>query len=209
MLSVSILDIKTDEKLKKLDELDFDYIHVDVMDNKFVPNITKDFEKVKKQFQNIKHPLDIHLMTYDLISYIDTYKGLNPEYITFHVEATKNPVLVIEHIKKNNIKVGISIKPDTDISKIRPYLNIVDLVLVMSVNPGYGGQKFIDITDKIKELKKISKDYNYNYLIEVDGGINNKTVKLVKDADLVVVGSYIVSSNNYKTAIDRIKSNLK
>ena len=154
MLSVSILDIKTDEKLKKLDELDFDYIHVDVMDNKFVPNITKDFEKLKKQFQNIKHPLDIHLMTYDLISYIDTYKELNPKYITFHVEATKNPVLVIEHIKKNNIKVGISIKPDTDISKIRPYLNIVDLVLVMSVNPGYGGQKFIDITDKIKELKK-------------------------------------------------------
>ena len=79
----------------------------------------------------------------------------------------------------------------------------------MSVNPGYGGQKFIDITDKIKELKKLSREYNYNYLIEVDGGINNKTVKLVKDADLVVVGSYIVSSNNYKTAIDRIKSNLK
>ena len=88
MLSVSILDIKTDEKLKKLDELDFDYIHVDVMDNKFVPNITKDFEKLKKQFQNIKHPLDIHLMTYDLISYIDTYKELNPKYITFHVEAS-------------------------------------------------------------------------------------------------------------------------
>ena len=79
----------------------------------------------------------------------------------------------------------------------------------MSVNPGYGGQKFIDITDKIKELKKINREYNYNYLIEVDGGINNKTVKLVKDADLVVVGSYIVSSNNYKTAIDRIKNNLK
>ena len=148
-------------------------------------------------------------MTYDLIDHIDNYKNLNPDYITFHIEATKNPILIIDHIKKNNIKVGISLKPDTDIKKIKPYLSVIDLVLVMSVEPGYGGQEFIDVTDKIEELKKLRDEYNYNYLIEVDGGINNKTAKLVNDADIVVVGSYITSSDNYKTAIDRIKSSLK
>lgn len=209
MLAVSILGIKNKENLTKLDKLDFDFIHVDVMDNKFVTNVTRSYEEVEKLLKNINHPLDIHLMTYNLIEHIDNYKNLNPEYITFHVEATKNPVLIIEHIKKNNIKVGISIKPDTDIKKIKPYLNIVDLVLVMSVEPGYGGQEFINITDKIKELTKLKDEYNYKYLIEVDGGINNKTANLVSDVDLVVVGSYITSSDNYKTAIDRIKSSLK
>lgn len=209
MLSVSILQVKNKEQLTKLDKLDFDFLHVDVMDNKFVTNITRDYEEIKNLLKNSKHPFDIHLMTYDLIYHIDNYKNLNPDYITFHIEATKNPILIIDHIKKNNIKVGISLKPDTDIKKIKPYLSVIDLVLVMSVEPGYGGQEFIDVTDKIEELKKLRDEYNYNYLIEVDGGINNRTAKLVNDADIVVVGSYITSSDNYKTAIDRIKSSLK
>lgn len=210
MLSVSILEINNDpEKIKKLDTLDFDYLHIDVMDQKFVSNITPDYSHIKKVLDKINHPLDIHFMTYDLLKYIDQYKNLNPEYMTFHIEATKNPVLIIEHIKKNNIKVGISIKPSTDIKKIKPYLNIVDLVLVMSVEPGLGKQPFIDITDKIKELKKIRDEYHYNYLIEVDGGINNKTAHIVSDADIKVVGSYITLSSQYKTAIDRIKNALK
>lgn len=209
MLSVSILQVKNKEQLTKLDKLDFDFLHVDVMDNKFVTNITRDYEEIKNLLKNSKHPFDVHLMTYDLIDHIDNYKNLNPDYITFHIEATKNPILIIDHIKKNNIKVGISLKPDTDIKKIKPYLSVIDLVLVMSVEPGYGGQEFIDVTDKIEELKKLRDEYNYNYLIEVDGGINNRTAKLVNDADIVVVGSYITSSDNYKTAIDRIKSSLK
>lgn len=209
MLSVSILGIEDKNEIEKLDQLDFDFIHVDVMDNKFVPNSTRSYPEVEKTLKDVHHPFDIHLMVYDLIAYIDQYKNLNPKYITFHIEATKNPVLIIEHIKKNNIKVGISIKPDTDIKKIKPYLSIIDLVLIMSVEPGYGGQEFIDITDKIEELKSLKKEYHYHYLIEVDGGITNRTSKLVSDVDIVVVGSYITTSKNYKTAIDRIKSSLK
>lgn len=210
MLSISILEIKDKkEKIEELDQLDFDFLHLDVMDHKFVPNITPSYPEMKKVLTHVNHPFDIHLMTYDLIKYIDQYKELNPEYITFHIEATTNPVFIIEHIRKNNIKVGISIKPNTDIQAIQPYLNIVDLVLVMSVEPGYGNQKFIDITDKIKQLKKLKIEYNYDYLIEVDGGINNQTAKMVSDVDIVVVGSYITRSDRYKTAIDRIQNTLE
>lgn len=202
MLSISILNVDKNDILK-IDQLKTDYIHLDVMDNIFVPNKTNFI--ANKEIQKINHPLDIHFMVENIIKYVDEYKLLNPEYMTFHIEATTNPVLIIEHIKKCDIKVGIAINPDTDINKIKPYLNIIDLVLVMSVIPGYGGQDFIDITNKIKRLNDLKKEYNYKFLIEVDGGINNNNIKLLKDSDIIVVGSYITSSKNYASRLKMLQ----
>lgn len=175
------------------------------MDGDFVPNKTEEFNFYKNILKQNKKPLDIHLMVKDVISYIDEYKNLNPEFITFHIEAVKNPVLIIEHIKKFDIKVGIAISPETDIKRIEPYLNIIDMVLVMSVEPGRGGQKFIEnSTQRIDYLKDLKNKNNYNYLIEVDGGINDKTAKKAS-ADILVVGSFITNSDNYKSQISKIK----
>ena len=207
MLSVSILGIKENikENLKKLDKLDIDYFHIDIMDGKFVQNKTWEYNEIKNNLENTKHKKDIHLMVEDIKKYIDEFKNLNPEIITFHYEATDNPLEIIEYIKKNNIKAGISIKPETEVNKIKPFLKDVDLVLVMSVEPGKGGQKYIEnSTNKINELKQLRTKNNYNYIIEVDGGINNETKDKAKNADMLVVGSYI-TNNNYEEKIKEFK----
>lgn len=202
MISVSILGInEIKEKLEEIDNTTCDYIHIDIMDGIFVPN--------KVEYNNeyrFNKKIDIHLMVEDVEKYIEKYKILNPTYITFHFEINQNIKNIIEKIKENNIKVGISIKPNTDINLIKPYLNMIDLVLVMSVEPGFGGQKFIEnSTNKINTLKKIREENNYKYLIEVDGGINIDTIDKVKNADIKVVGSYITNSQNYQEKIDTLK----
>ena len=143
-------------------DCDIDYLHLDIMDGIFVNN--------KNEVINItnKKPLDVHLMVNDVYKYIDIYKNLNPLFITFHYEAVTGVLEVINYIKKFNIKVGLSIKPSTKVEEIIPYLPYLDLVLVMSVEPGQGGQSFImDTVDKIRKLKELKG----NYLIEVDGGM--------------------------------------
>lgn len=214
VLSISILGFLEKpnldkQNIKKLDSLDFEFIHLDIMNQDFVLKNSKENTEIKEYLQGIKHPLDIHLMVGDIIQYVDIYQDLNPTYITFHIEATKNPMRVIEYIKKKNVKVGIAVNPKTDIKKIEPYLNIVDLVLIMSVEPGYGNQKFIDIRSKIEKLIQIRKEYNYSFLIEVDGGINYQTAPVIQQVDIAVVGSYITSKENYKMAINEIKNSLK
>lgn len=203
MLSVSVLGIKDNklENYKKIEETNCDYIHMDIMDGKFVPNnVLYD----KEYLFNKK--LDIHLMVYDVIKYIDFYKELNPSFITFHVEAVNNPIDIINYLKKLNIKVGISIKPNTSVEVIKPYLNLIDLVLVMSVEPGFGGQEFIEnSTNKINELYELRNSNNYNYLIEVDGGINDITYKKVNNADIKVVGSFITKESDYASQIEKLK----
>ena len=188
MISVSILGIK-ENKLKnyiKLDNTNCDSIHIDIMDNKFVPN-TNEYEE-KYIFNK---DIDIHLMVEDVNYYIDKYKYLNPKYITFHIEVKQDINKLINKIKDLGIKVGIAIKPNTDINLLKPYLKDIDLVLVMSVEPGFGGQFFIEnSTNRINEIKKIKDDYNYSYIIEVDGGINDKTISKVSNASLKVVGRY-------------------
>ena len=145
-------------------------------------------------------------MTFDPLIYINDLAVLKPEYITFHLEATKDIVKTIELIKRNNIKVGISIKPATNILELMPYLALVDLVLLMSVEPGAGGQSFIyHIADKLKDLKKVRTENNLNFKIAMDGGLNEDTIKLVKDLDIAVVGSYICKSNNYEERIKLLK----
>ena len=144
-------------------------------------------------------------MVKDVKKYIDDFINLKPEIITFHYEATDNHIELINYIKRHNIKAGISIKPNTEVEKIKELLNMVDLVLVMSVEPGKGGQKYIDnSTNKINELYNIRKENNYKYLIEVDGGINKETKEYAKNADILVVGSYI-TNNNYEEKINEFK----
>lgn len=222
MLSISILEfIKKDSnitkqtikenfhKIKKLDFLSFDFLHLDIMDGNFVSSTVIDTDKIKDNLNHIKHPLDIHLMVENVIKYVDLYEDLKPTYITFHIEAARNPVRIIEYIKKKNIQVGLAINPNTDIKKLLPYLNMADLVLLMSVEPGYGKQNFIDITDKLHQLIDVRNKYQYSFFIEVDGGINHMTAPLVKTADIIVVGSYITTQENYKAAISRIQNCLK
>lgn len=203
MISVSILGIKEDKKnnYKKIDNTNCDYIHLDIMDGIFVKN------KVDYNEEYLfKKKLDIHLMVEDVKSYIEKYKKLNPQYITFHLEVKQNINELINLIKDNNIKVGISIKPNTSINEIIPYLSLIDLVLVMSVEPGKGGQEFIESSIyKINELKRIKEEKNFNYLIEVDGGINKDTINKVKNADIKVVGSYITNSLDYEEKINILK----
>ncbi len=208
-LSVSILSMKDEtdivEKIKKLTCFDVDYLHIDIMDGHFVLDKTWNVSNIETIFKNNSKLLDIHLMVEDVKKYINDFSKLNPEYITFHYEVTNNPMNEINLIKQKNIKVGISIKPDTDVKKLLPYLEYVDLVLIMSVEPGKGGQKFLDSSiEKIDYLYKIRKKCNYKYVIEVDGGVNIETIDKCKKCDIVVVGSYI-TKNNYEESINKLR----
>lgn len=197
-ISASFLTIDNIDNVNKLVDCDIDYLHLDIMDGIFVNN--------KNEVINItnKKPLDVHLMVNDVYKYIDIYKNLNPLFITFHYEAVTDVLEVVNYIKKFNIKVGLSIKPSTKVEEIIPYLPYLDLVLVMSVEPGQGGQSFImDTVDKIRKLKELKG----NYLIEVDGGINDNTINLINDADIIVVGSYI-TSGDYEERIKNLKEKI-
>lgn len=200
MISISILNIKDDyDKIKQIDSLGTDYIHMDIMDGEFVSN------KVDIDIDTPKTKRDVHLMVYDVYKYIDEYIKYEPEYITFHYEINEDIMNVINYIKSKNIKVGLSIKPNTEVKEIEEYLKYLDLVLVMSVEPGRGGQAFMmDSVDKINELKRLRDLNNYDYKIEVDGGINNETSILCNNADILVVGSYITMSDNYEESLKNI-----
>ena len=197
-IAASFLDIKGPivDEVTKLSNLDVDYLHLDVMDGIFVENKTFTYEEFYNITRFSSKPKDIHLMVSDVKRYIDEFSNLNPEFITFHYEAVSEVSSVINYIHEKGIKVGMSIKPSTDISEIVDYLDYLDLILVMSVEPGRGGQSFIeDSTKKIETLYNLREKQNYKYLIEVDGGINDKTIKLCDKADIVVVGSYITKQD--------------
>ena len=201
-LSVSFLSIKDEkEKIEKLNETSCDYIHYDIMDGIFTENKSSSYEEMANL--NITKPKDVHLMVEDVKSYVGKFKNLNPEFITFHLEADINHKEMIDYIHSLNIKVGMSINPETDIQKIVPYLPYLDLVLIMSVPPGKGGQTFINIQDKINELKTLININKYSCLIEVDGGINDETITYCQKADIIVVGSYI-TSGDYRERIDNL-----
>ena len=174
------------------------------MDNTFTTNISFSVDQVIEISKLNDKKLDIHLMSTNLDEVLDKYIKIKPDIISIHFEATKNIDKYIKKIKKHNIKVGLAINPDTLVSEIYQYLDDIDIVLVMGVKPGKGGQKYIeDTTKKLIQLNKMQK--NYNYLIEIDGGINNETVKQVKDyANIVVSGNYITSSNDYQDSINKL-----
>lgn len=207
ILSPSILNVEDNKKIEyiqKLEKNGVKFLHLDIMDGKFVENKTFDYQYIKELRKHSNMIFDTHLMIMNPEQLIEEYIDSGSDYITFHIEATNKVYDIIEKIKRCNKKVGISIKPNTSLSSILEYLPFIDLVLVMSVEPGKGGQSFMSNSlPKIKELKELKEVNNYKYLIEVDGGINNETALLVKEAgvDLIVVGSYLVKQTDLKKAI--------
>ena len=215
-VSTSILSMKEGEESKTilgLETAKTDYFHIDVMDGKFVQknNYQKMFENASyiKRISNL--PLDVHLMVENVEEAVDTFLSLEPNIITFHIEACKNKeevLKLIKYIKENNCKVGISLKPNTPIEQIYEFLPYVHLILVMTVEPGKGGQVLLtDMIDKIKKLKKHIEDNNFEIDIETDGGINLRTAPEVKKAgsNILVAGTAILKANDYKIIIDELK----
>ena len=207
-IAVSFLKSKytMEDTIKKINETNAEYIHVDVMDGEFVPNKSFIYNDVKEILKKTNKKLDIHLMVGNPLEYILEYKNLNPEIITIHSEINKNIDDYIDLIKSYNIKVGLSIKPKTSIETIEKYLNRIDNILIMSVEPGKGGQKFMDnVLYKIDILEKLRAENNYNYKISIDGGINEDTIVKVKKVDFVISGSYICISNDYQSKINELR----
>lgn len=205
-VSVSVLsnEIKPQDIVKKLDLSKPDYIHIDIMDGKFVGNKTWTTSEVKKFTSYSTLPLEVHLMVNNPSKYIEDYALMNTSIIIFHYEAVKDINEMINKVKLYGLKVGIAINPETNINVLIPYLNMIDEVLIMSVHPGKSGQSFIEESlEKISVLKNIILEHNYKTIISVDGGINNETGLLCKDAgvDELVSASYIHKDiiNNIKT----------
>lgn len=215
-VSTSILTVEKENATKTFYDLEVagtDYYHIDIMDGKFVEKNTEEmmyeYTNTIKQISNI--PLDVHFMVEDIQTNIDKYIPFNPSIITFHYEACKDDEEVIKYInyiKENGIKPAISIKPNTSIEVIKKFLPMLHMVLIMTVEPGKGGQKLIPETvEKAKELKKYIEENNLDTYIEVDGGVNKDTISMVKEAeiDIAVAGSAIISAKDFKIAIDELK----
>ena len=209
MISVSFLTSKDIPKtLKKLNETDADYIHLDIMDGKYVSNKTLPFSEMKNIYKFTDKRLDVHLMVDSPSKYIKNYASLNTEYISIHLDTKEDLVSNLKLIKSYGIKAGIVLNPNDDVSMIVPYLPYIDLILVMGVVPGRSGQKYIsNTTEKLKELNVLKKEYKkLNFKISIDGGINDRVVKKIKNlVDIVVSGNYIIGSDNYQEKINSLR----
>ena len=196
------------DEVKKVSLAGADLIHCDIMDGHFVPNMTMGpmiIEAVKKATDV---PLDIHFMVENIPFFIDMYKYLKPEFISFHIEEEKHINRVIQKIRNEGIRPSVVLNPATPVCLLEYIVADVDMVLLMSVNPGFGGQKFIpSVIDKIKELRELASKKNPNLLIEIDGGVNDKNAKLLKEAgaDILVAGSYVFKHSDYKEAIRKLR----
>lgn len=215
-ISTSLLSVEKEKSVKVVYDLEVahtDYYHIDVMDGEFVENDTRELMKshieVIKQISNI--PIDVHLMVQNVKEYVDEYLDIMPNIITFQYEALKDKEEVksiIDYIKKNNVKVGIAIKPSTELEEIYKFLPYIHMLLIMTVEPGKGGQALIPETlDKVKALKSYINENSLEVDIEADGGIKLENIKDVKEAgvDIAVVGTGIIKTDNYKETIKRLK----
>lgn len=207
-ISVSFLSSDNEQKdLIKINQSNADYIHVDVMDGRFVRKRKNPFKILSKMSNVLSKRLDVHLMEKNPLKNINYYAALNTEYITVHAELEKLEKY-LDLIKEYGIKCGVAINPETDISILLPYLSKIDLILVMSVNPGMGGQEFIDDTiKKILKIKKMIVSQKLKIKISVDGGINDEIAKRLDFVDIIVSGSYIINSDDFNEKIALLRKN--
>jgi len=197
-----------DKEIKAICDGGCDYIHVDVMDGHFVPNMTIGPVVVKAVAKIATKPLDVHLMVENNTFFVELFAPLKPEFISFHIESESHPHRLIQKIKSYGIKPAIVLNPHTPPETIEYILDDLNMVLLMSVNPGFGGQKFIpSVIEKAKRLKNMINKKRLNTLIEVDGGVNDKNVKELANAgvDIVVAGNFVFSNPSYKDAISSLK----
>ncbi|MGF7403900.1 ribulose-phosphate 3-epimerase [Campylobacter concisus] len=195
-------------EIRAICEAGCDLVHVDVMDGHFVPNLTIGPVVVSAVAKAATKPLDIHLMVENNSFFADLFLPLKPKFLTFHIEEEKHPMRLIDHIRKNGVGPGIVLNPHTPVSAIEHIIDEVDMVLLMSVNPGFGGQKFMPVVlEKTRALRELIERKNAKCLIEVDGGVNGLNAPDLEEAgaDVLVAGSYIFSSNSYEQAIRAIK----
>lgn len=195
-------------EIKAICDAGCDLVHVDVMDGHFVPNMTIGPVVVEPVAKVAFKPLDIHLMVENNTFFVDLFAPCKPLYISFHIESEKHPHRLIQKIRSYGIKPAIVLNPHSRPQEIEYLLEDLDMVLLMSVNPGFGGQKFIpSVVEKAKELKELINKRNPNCLIEVDGGVNDKNIEILKNAgvDIVVAGSYVFGSDDYEKAIKSLK----
>ena len=210
ILAPSILTVKEEERnnvLQELQDLGIIYLHLDIMDGKFVPNTTEGVGMLKK-INKFNFVFDTHLMVEDPVSYIDKFYKAGSDIITFHFEAVNNVEQIINKIHSLGIKCGVSIKPGTKKEVLLPYLKDIDQILIMSVEPGFGGQKFMEGSlDKIRYFDELRNSNDaYNYLIEVDGGINLNNVEMVRQAgaNVVVMGTALINSEDKAQVINTV-----
>lgn len=185
-----------------------DFVHVDVMDGHFVPNLTIGPVVVEAVAKAATKPLDVHLMVENNSFFVDIFAPLKPEYITFHIEEEKHAHRLVQKIRSLGIKPGVVLNPHTNEKSLEYLLDDLDMVLVMSVNPGFGGQKFIEsAVRKVESLKNEIARRGLKTLVEVDGGVNDKNATMLKDAgaDVLVAGSFVFGSSDYKKAIDSLR----
>jgi len=195
-------------EIRAICEAGCDLVHVDVMDGHFVPNLTIGPVVVNAVAKAATKPLDIHLMVENNSFFADLFLPLKPKFLTFHIEEEKHPLRLIDHIRKNGVGPGIVLNPHTPVSAIEHIVDEVDMVLLMSVNPGFGGQKFMPVVlEKTRALRELIERKNAKCLIEVDGGVNGLNAPDLEEAgaDILVAGNYIFSSNSYEQAIRAIK----
>ncbi len=198
---------RLDEEIVAICQAGADLIHIDIMDGSFVPNITIGEVVVKAVAKISTKPLDIHIMVSNNDMFVDMFAPYSPRYLSFHIESEKHPLRLIQKLRKLGIKPSIAINPHTSIDTVKHIVPYVDMVLLMSVNPGFGGQEFIsEVLNKAKELKQLINKKNPKCLIQMDGGINGKNIQQIKDSgvDIAVAGSYLFGGE-YTRQIDSLR----
>ena len=206
LLSANFL--KLEVEIKAVSEAGADLLHIDVMDGHFVPNLTFGPCVLEKISSISSVPLDVHLMVKDVSKFVELFLPLKPKFLSFHIEAEAHTIKLCEYLRTQGIHPAITLNPHTPISLLEHLIEFVDMVLLMSVNPGFGGQKFLPLVyDKIRELRALIEKKQAKVFIEVDGGVNGLNAADLEEAgaDILVAGNYIFSSNDYKNAIKSLK----
>lgn len=199
------------QELKRIDETSADYVHIDIMDGQFVPNISFGADVVASLRKHSKLVFDCHLMVVEPERYVDAFAQAGADIMTIHVEATKHIHGALQKIKKAGLKAGIVINPGTPVSALEPVLSLVDQVLIMTVNPGFGGQAFIpEMLDKVKQVATWREEGGYAFDIEVDGGVDDKTIKACQEAgaNVFVAGSYLFKASDLTSQVQTLRDAL-